>query len=144
MSAAIHCWIYAGQYQPISLLNHVAIYLLHSHQVAFSPLSALLCPFLEIWCSVCSRLLALHRTSVLRHDEYGQETLVNLLLRNYLHYNLYDQVSWLHNKSTQCYILPLTISVILCVVTLLIKCPIVFPSAHAVQCGQKNKSQQSC
>ena len=40
----------------------------------------------------CSRLLALHRTSVLRHDEYGQETLVNLLLRNYLHYNLYDQV----------------------------------------------------
>lgn len=40
----------------------------------------------------CSHLLALHRTSVLRHDEHGQEALVNLLLRNYLHYNLYDQV----------------------------------------------------
>ena len=38
-----------------------------------------------------SSLLALHRTAVLRHDEYGQETLLNLLLRNYLHYNLYDQ-----------------------------------------------------
>lgn len=29
---------------------------------------------------------------MLRHDEYGAETLLNLLLRNYLHYNLYDQV----------------------------------------------------
>lgn len=37
-------------------------------------------------------MLALHRTAILRHDEYGQETLLNLLLRNYLHYNLYDQV----------------------------------------------------
>ena len=41
----------------------------------------------------CSQLLALHRTAALQHDEYGQETLLNLLLRNYLHYNLYDQVS---------------------------------------------------
>ena len=38
------------------------------------------------------RLLALHRTAVLRHDEYGQETVLNLLLRNYLHYNQYEQV----------------------------------------------------
>ena len=29
---------------------------------------------------------------MLRHDAIGQETLLNLLLRNYLHYNLYDQV----------------------------------------------------
>ncbi|KAM0001770.1 hypothetical protein Hdeb2414_s0361g00876761 [Helianthus debilis subsp. tardiflorus] len=36
-------------------------------------------------------LLALHRVATLRHDELGQETLLNLLLRNYLHYNLYDQ-----------------------------------------------------
>ena len=28
---------------------------------------------------------------VLRHDDVGAETLLNLLLRNYLHYNLYDQ-----------------------------------------------------
>lgn len=41
---------------------------------------------------VYRQLLALHRTTVLRHDEYGQETVLNLLLRNYLHYNLYDQV----------------------------------------------------
>ena len=40
----------------------------------------------------CSQLLGLHRTAVLQHDEYGQETLLNLLMRNYLHYNLYDQV----------------------------------------------------
>lgn len=39
-----------------------------------------------------SLLLGLHRTAVLRHDELGQETLLNLLLRNYLAYSLYDQV----------------------------------------------------
>ncbi|CAN7034940.1 unnamed protein product, partial [Brassica rapa subsp. trilocularis] len=33
-------------------------------------------------------LLALHHSATLRHDELGQETLLNLLLRNYLHYNL--------------------------------------------------------
>ena len=45
------------------------------------------------------RLLALHRTAVLRHDEYGQETVLNLLLRNYLHYNQYEQVGagWVSN-----------------------------------------------
>lgn len=39
-----------------------------------------------------SQLLALHRTATLRHNAIGSETLLNLLLRNYLHYNLYDQV----------------------------------------------------
>ena len=43
------------------------------------------------WCA-SRQLLWLHRTAVLRHDDYGQETLLNLLLRNYLHYSLYDQV----------------------------------------------------
>lgn len=46
-----------------------------------------------------SKLLALHRTAVLRHDEYGQETLINLLLRNYLHYSLYDQAEKLRAKA---------------------------------------------
>ncbi|BDA42686.1 probable 26S proteasome non-ATPase regulatory subunit 3 [Coccomyxa sp. Obi] len=46
-----------------------------------------------------SHLLALHRTAVLRHDEYGQETLLNLLLRNYLHFNLYDQAEKLRSKA---------------------------------------------
>ena len=32
------------------------------------------------------------RTATLRHNEEGQACLINLLLRNYLHYNLYDQV----------------------------------------------------
>ena len=45
-----------------------------------------------------SPLLGLHRTAVLRHDEVGQEVLLNLLLRNYLHYNLYEQVS--HRRMT--------------------------------------------
>ncbi len=39
-----------------------------------------------------SALLSLHRKAVLRHDDIGQEMLLNLLLRNFLHYNLYDQV----------------------------------------------------
>ena len=34
----------------------------------------------------------MHRTAVLRHDELGAETLLNLLLRSYLADNLYDQV----------------------------------------------------
>ncbi|THG21548.1 hypothetical protein TEA_010917 [Camellia sinensis var. sinensis] len=42
-------------------------------------------------------LLALHRMATLRHDELGQETLLNLLLRNYLHFNLYDQAEKLRS-----------------------------------------------
>ncbi|KAJ6365358.1 hypothetical protein OIU76_030183 [Salix suchowensis] len=37
--------------------------------------------------------------ATLRHDELGQETLLNLLLRNYLHYNLYDQAEKLRSKA---------------------------------------------
>ncbi|XP_074279117.1 putative 26S proteasome non-ATPase regulatory subunit 3 [Silene latifolia] len=44
-------------------------------------------------------LLALHRLATLNHDELGQETLLNLLLRNYLHYNLYDQAEKLRSKA---------------------------------------------
>jgi 26S proteasome regulatory subunit N3 len=44
-------------------------------------------------------LLALHQTATLRHDELGQETLLNLLLRNYLHYNLYDHAEKLRSKT---------------------------------------------
>ncbi|CAA6656013.1 unnamed protein product [Spirodela intermedia] len=44
-------------------------------------------------------LLALHRLATLRRDELGQETLLNLLLRNYLHYNLYDQAEKLRSKA---------------------------------------------
>lgn len=35
-------------------------------------------------------LLAAHQTACLRHDAFTQATLLNLLLRNYLEYNLYD------------------------------------------------------
>eukprot|EP00271_Cylindrocystis_brebissonii_P017227 TRINITY_DN4396_c0_g1_i1.p1 TRINITY_DN4396_c0_g1~~TRINITY_DN4396_c0_g1_i1.p1 ORF type:complete len:513 (-),score=114.92 TRINITY_DN4396_c0_g1_i1:191-1729(-) len=45
-----------------------------------------------------STLLALNRTATLRHDEIGQETVLNLLLRNYLAYNLYDQAEKLRSK----------------------------------------------
>jgi len=46
-----------------------------------------------------STLLGLHRTAVLRHDSIGQETLMNLLLRNYLTYNLYDQAEKFRSKA---------------------------------------------
>jgi 26S proteasome regulatory subunit N3 len=39
------------------------------------------------------------RTATLRHDEEGQAVLLNLLLRNLLHYNLYDQADKLIAKS---------------------------------------------
>ena len=35
-------------------------------------------------------LLALHRTAALRRDEASEEMLINLLLRNYLHYSQYE------------------------------------------------------
>lgn len=41
----------------------------------------------------------MHHSATLRHDELGQETLLNLLLRNYLHYNLYDQAEKLRSKA---------------------------------------------
>lgn len=41
------------------------------------------------------KLFALYRTSVLRHNTEGQVCLLNLLLRNFLAYNLYDQASQL-------------------------------------------------
>ncbi|KAI8105848.1 hypothetical protein M9434_000428 [Picochlorum sp. BPE23] len=44
-------------------------------------------------------LLQLYRAAVLRHDSIGQETLLNLLLRNYLHYKLYDQAEALRAKA---------------------------------------------
>ncbi len=40
-------------------------------------------------------LLALYRTSCVRHDEMGQAVLLNLLLRNYLHYHLVEQAQTL-------------------------------------------------
>eukprot|EP00270_Netrium_digitus_P009986 TRINITY_DN3070_c0_g2_i1.p1 TRINITY_DN3070_c0_g2~~TRINITY_DN3070_c0_g2_i1.p1 ORF type:complete len:479 (-),score=134.79 TRINITY_DN3070_c0_g2_i1:244-1572(-) len=46
-----------------------------------------------------STLLALSRTAALRHDAVGQETLLNLLLRNYLSSNLYDQAEKLRSKT---------------------------------------------
>ncbi|KAK4275076.1 hypothetical protein QN277_018215 [Acacia crassicarpa] len=44
-------------------------------------------------------LLELHQIATLHHDELGQETLLNLLLRNYLHYNLFDQAEKLRSKA---------------------------------------------
>lgn len=45
------------------------------------------------------KLLALLRTATLRHNYDGQITLLNLLLRNYLHYNLFDQADKLVSKT---------------------------------------------
>eukprot|EP00889_Picochlorum_renovo_P001597 jgi/Picre1/28627/NNA_004027.t1 len=44
-------------------------------------------------------VVAALRAAVLRHDSIGQETLLNLLLRNYLHYKLYDQAEALRAKA---------------------------------------------
>ncbi|KAL0482455.1 26S proteasome subunit Rpn3 [Acrasis kona] len=49
--------------------------------------------------AIRSNLLNALRTSSLRHDHYGQNVLVNLLLRNYLQDNLVDQASKLINKT---------------------------------------------
>lgn len=50
--------------------------------------------------SVRGELMLAHRTACLRHDEMGRATLLNLLLRNYLHYNLFDQANKLKLRAT--------------------------------------------
>ena len=45
-------------------------------------------------------LLGSLRTAVLRRDDDTQATILNLLLRNYLHFNLYDQAAKLVAKTT--------------------------------------------
>ncbi|KAF8637878.1 hypothetical protein AX17_002501 [Amanita inopinata Kibby_2008] len=44
--------------------------------------------------------LAAQRTAALRHDDETQASLINCLLRNYVHYNLYDQADKLVSKTT--------------------------------------------
>lgn len=44
-------------------------------------------------------LFAAHATAVLRHDYAGQAMLLNLLLRNYIHYRLYDQADKLVSRT---------------------------------------------
>ncbi|KAJ8284459.1 hypothetical protein COCON_G00033090 [Conger conger] len=55
--------------------------------------------FLNQLDAVRSFLHARLRTATLRHDADGQATLLNLLLRNYLQFNLYDQAEKLVSKS---------------------------------------------
>jgi hypothetical protein len=50
--------------------------------------------------SIRDRLMLTYRTCVLSHDISGQATLLNLLLRNYLKNNLYDQADALLSKAT--------------------------------------------
>lgn len=50
--------------------------------------------------SVRNELMKAHRTASLRHDEMGKATLLNLLLRNYLHYSLYEQANKLRLRAT--------------------------------------------
>jgi 26S proteasome regulatory subunit N3 len=47
-----------------------------------------------------SLFLAAQRTASLRHDDETQASLINRLLRSYLHYNLYDQADKLISKTT--------------------------------------------
>lgn len=45
-------------------------------------------------------LLQLYRTACIRHDEIGQAVLLNLILRNYLHYNLLEQAQTLSLRAS--------------------------------------------
>lgn len=50
--------------------------------------------------SLRSPLLAAHRTAMLHHNATCQATLLNMLLRNYLHFKLFDQAEKLLTKTT--------------------------------------------
>ena len=45
-------------------------------------------------------LLVLYRTACVRRDDIGQSVLLNLLMRNYLHYNLVEQAHTLSMRAT--------------------------------------------
>ena len=45
-------------------------------------------------------ILALYRTACIRHDEMSQAVLLNLILRNYLHYNLVEQAHTFSLRTT--------------------------------------------
>lgn len=47
-----------------------------------------------------SQLLAAYRTATLHHDSASQAVLLNLLLRNYIRYHLYDQADKLLSRTT--------------------------------------------
>lgn len=47
-----------------------------------------------------NELLSAYRTATLKHDQIGQATLLNLLLRNYLEFNLYEQADTLMRKTS--------------------------------------------
>eukprot|EP01112_Ceratiomyxa_fruticulosa_P020808 TRINITY_DN7190_c0_g3_i2.p1 TRINITY_DN7190_c0_g3~~TRINITY_DN7190_c0_g3_i2.p1 ORF type:complete len:503 (+),score=98.12 TRINITY_DN7190_c0_g3_i2:269-1777(+) len=49
--------------------------------------------------SIRPTLLAAYRTASLRHNDEGQATILNLLLRNYLEHSLYDQADKLVSKT---------------------------------------------
>lgn len=51
--------------------------------------------------SIRGSLLSAFRTACLRHDYHGQAMIINLLLRNYLADNLYDQANKLITKTPQ-------------------------------------------
>lgn len=50
--------------------------------------------------TIRAELLAAYRTATLRHDAASQAVLLNLLLRNYVSYNLYDQADKLLSRAT--------------------------------------------
>eukprot|EP01038_Epipyxis_sp_PR26KG_P014909 gene14909-20055_t len=50
--------------------------------------------------SIRPTLLSLYRTTCVRHDDMGQAVLLNLLLRNYLHYNLVEQAHTLSQRTS--------------------------------------------
>jgi len=47
-----------------------------------------------------AEIISAYRTACLRHDVMGQATLLNLVLRNYLAYNLYEQALKFQQKTT--------------------------------------------
>lgn len=55
---------------------------------------------ISILISVFRALLAAQRTAALRRDDDTHAALINLLLRNYLHYNLFSQADKFVSKTS--------------------------------------------
>ncbi|KAJ3204948.1 26S proteasome non-ATPase regulatory subunit [Entophlyctis luteolus] len=96
----------ASQTKGLALATDLVDYIQTLNRRTMDPLAAKIFFYYERFHEAVGRLteirpklLAAQRTAALRHDEESQAMLLNLLLRNYLHFNLCDQADKLVSKS---------------------------------------------
>ncbi|CAH1759355.1 3291_t:CDS:10 [Entrophospora sp. SA101] len=84
----------------IQLSNETLLKIQKLNRRTLDQLSARIYFYYARFYELTGNLREIRPTATLRHDDDTQATLLNLLLRNYFHYNLYDQADKLVTKTT--------------------------------------------